>query len=359
MHSTHNFKIRNKNFRIFDNNVNYQKQKRKENYMIINNIPEFLSDHQSCNHTPGVLPKCRRIIAIGDLHGDFQAMQQALIRAKIIDIDNNWIGEDSIVVQVGDVLDGGGRGHEIDSNGNNSLAEIQIFHFLYKLNVAARSSNGRVISLIGNHELMNMLGDFRYVSNSHKSGLGGDVKRKELFKPGGKLAKKIACNSLACVKIGDWIFIHGGILPEHIESLQQENISNNKNFSPITEINNLVRNILYGTINLDTIKPYQKKLLFGKNGLFWTREYSQGEFNDDDEKCHKITNTLKMLGVSGNNGGIVVGHTPQKTINDVCSKKIWRIDTGMSQAFGQKNNITDRIEILEIVNNGENFNVLR
>ena len=187
MHSTHNFKIRNKNFRIFDNNVNYQKQKRKENYMIINNIPEFLSDHQSCNHTPGVLPKCRRIIAIGDLHGDFQAMQQALIRAKIIDIDNNWIGEDSIVVQVGDVLDGGGRGHEIDSNGNNSLAEIQIFHFLYKLNVAARSSNGRVISLIGNHELMNMLGDFRYVSNSHKSGLGGDVKRKELFKPGGKL----------------------------------------------------------------------------------------------------------------------------------------------------------------------------
>ena len=51
-----------------------------------------------------------------------------------------------------------------------------------------------VISLLGNHELMNILGDFRYVTDEHIRGFKGSNMRRELFKPGGALARKLACN---------------------------------------------------------------------------------------------------------------------------------------------------------------------
>ena len=51
---------------------------------------------------------------------------------------------------------------------------------------------------------------------------------------------------------------------------------------------------------------------------------------------------------------MVVGHTPQDRINSVCNNKIWRVDTGMSKAFGERYG-DDRIEILIIHNNGERF----
>ena len=143
-------------------------------------------------------------------------------------------------------------------------------------------------------------------------------------------------------------------------NIKEEYLKQKKNiddFSPITEINTLVRNILSGSIRLDSITAYQEKLLFGKNGIFWTTEYSNG--NIENDSCNKASNTLTLLGVKNSKGGMVIGHTPQKTINEVCSKKIWRIDTGMSKAFGKKRKESDRIEILEILYNGTEFNILK
>ncbi len=87
--------------------------------------------------------------------------------------------------------------------------------FLYDLHRQAQYSGGKVISLIGNHELMNILGDFRYASKQQILGMGGYQQRRDILKPGGDLAVKLACNSLGIVKIGDWVFVHGGLLPEH------------------------------------------------------------------------------------------------------------------------------------------------
>ena len=58
----------------------------------------------------------KRIIAIGDIHGDFDALLKALYIGKVINIKGKWIGEETHVVQVGDLLDKGGRGFS-----NNSL----------------------------------------------------------------------------------------------------------------------------------------------------------------------------------------------------------------------------------------------
>ena len=91
-----------------------------------------------------------RIIAIGDLHGDYEAFTQLLSQAELIDERGKWSGGSTILVQTGDVPD----------RGPDSLKIIQ---HLQRLQKQAPRRDGRVITLVGNHEAMNMTGDLRYV----------------------------------------------------------------------------------------------------------------------------------------------------------------------------------------------------
>ena len=59
------------------------------------------------NKLKSVYENIKRIIAIGDIHGDFDALLKALYVGKVIDIKGKWIGEETHVVQVGDLLDKG------------------------------------------------------------------------------------------------------------------------------------------------------------------------------------------------------------------------------------------------------------
>ena len=77
------------------------------------------------------------------------------------------------------------------------------------------------------------------------------------------------------------------------------------------------------------------------NGILWNRDLSLGS-----PDCEKLEKVLKYYEVNG----IIVGHTVQDSgINNKCGGKVWRVDTGMSSAFGDKNNI----QVLEILDNGE------
>ena len=316
-------------------------------------LHSFINNHNSCQFIESIIPPQREIIAMGDLHGDYDALLKALIKAKLINNKKKWIGGDTHLVQVGDVFDRGGRG--VSHQTTTDVEEIQILDFLYKLNKQANLKGGKVISLIGNHELMNILGDFRYASKEHIDAMGGDDNRRQLLKPGGKIAKKIACNSLGIVKIGDWLFVHGGLLPEHITQSNTFKCNTKKNVEIIYEINHLVKQILLGNISTNDISAHEENILFGGNGVFWTRKYSGKSENYD--RCDQVLKTLNLLDINTEKGGIVVGHTPQKNINSVCNNNIWRIDTGMSNAFGKRENL-DRIEILKIINNGEKFIVI-
>lgn len=323
----------------------------------ISDVSDFLHRNRQCYKVPSILPASEKIIAIGDLHGDFNALLIALTRSGIIDSQGSWIANSTIVVQVGDILDRGGRGSSVTSD--DDVEELQILNFLYKLNKQALKCNppGRVITLLGNHELMNMIGDFRFVTTEHMSGFGGFQSRRELFQPGGDMAKRIACNSLGIVMVGDWVFVHGGLLPEHLFTLAKMSGGSKDPKIVLDKINNLVRGILRGKIKLDNIGREEEAILFGGDGIFWTRRYSQGHITQN--ACGDAMDTLEFLGIDKRRGGIVVGHTPQDKINSVCDKRVWRIDTGMSEAFGNRPGQHGRIEVLEIRNNGESVGVIQ
>ena len=143
---------------------------------------------------------------------------------------------------------------------------------------------------------------------------------------------------------------------EHVESMMNKNTSSKSGKLPLNRINNLVRNILTGKTRLDSISQDEEDILFGKDGMFWTRKFSQTHVTN--ENCDELLKTMSLLEINSQIGGMVVGHTPQNSINSQCSNKIWRIDTGMSEAFGRRHNHLERIEVLEILDNGKKVQII-
>ena len=92
-----------------------------------------------------------RVIAVGDVHGDYEQLVAVLQSAGVIDREEKWIGGKTHLVQTGDMLDRGP-----DSR--------KVMDLLMRLEGEASKAGGRVHVLIGNHEAMNIYGDLRYVS---------------------------------------------------------------------------------------------------------------------------------------------------------------------------------------------------
>ena len=85
--------------------------------------------------------KFNKIIAIGDLHGDFQVFKKVLSMCKLIDVSGDWTGGDTHVIQVGDTLDGKRPGvkQKLDPNFLNESGEIEIMKYLLKLDCQAKN----------------------------------------------------------------------------------------------------------------------------------------------------------------------------------------------------------------------------
>ncbi len=185
------------------------------------------------------------VVAIGDVHGDFDDFVIILQRAGLIDAQHHWTGGRTTLVQVGDLLDRGPKPR-------------QVMDLVISLEKEAPKAGGRVVGLLGNHEMMNIMGDLRYVTaenyaayadsnsaerqksayqeyvkwrNSHAQLLAelpqpmelteaewmarhplGFVEQREAFSPNGSYGKWLREHS-AVAKIGEVIFLHGGIHP--------------------------------------------------------------------------------------------------------------------------------------------------
>ena len=325
--------------------------------------------NNKCNnkYLPSILPPTRRIIVIGDIHGDMNMLIKCLKIAKLINSNHNWIGKDTVVVQVGDQIDSC-RYNGIDSCNDPDKYEldeadnpddINILYFMTKLHNQAIEDGGAVYSLMGNHELMNVIGDFSYVSHSnirhfdnynHNGNIieDGYDGRKVAFEPGNKIANFLACTRKMALIIGSNLFVHAGMVPQMISKYK------------IDDMNKLLTLFL-----LDEIKQpelFRDLFLSSKTSPFWTRL-----FGTRIDNCIELLQPLKDV---YNVNRIYVGHTPQlKTgITSKCNNNIWLTDVGMSKAFNQFDTDTDNdnhrnihrmAQVLEILNDGEEINILK
>lgn len=355
-----------------DETIEINEKKCAQNLTAENMIKDFKNDaeyEEVCagfKYFPQVLPAVHRIIAIGDVHGDFELLRKLLKLAKVIvevkkRAENNttkykdkWIGGNTYVIQTGDAIDSyrptnlkcmsqaksdedRKKCYSSDDIENDSPSDIRIINYMDKLHRAARRMCGAVICLMGNHELLNIFGKMDYVSfqnivpfsenNDFSEGLSN---RKKIFSKQGEYGKMLICTHPTSIIIGQNLFVHAGMLKG---ILNKFNVSSKND---VEILNKKIRLWLLGKINEDYIGT-----IVGSNKIspFWNRILGSipHDVSSDNNMCEKyLEPVLKTLHVKN----MIIAHTPQFYVNNgginkTCDDKLWRIDTGSSKVFNQ------------------------
>jgi hypothetical protein len=108
----------------------------------------------------------QRIVALGDVHGAYEPLKSLLIETELVDSDLNWIGGEDHLVLCGDLTDRGPH-------------DRAVLDLLIDLERQARKNGGRVHAVLGNHDVMNLVRDFRYVSEQSYADFAKDESQKE------------------------------------------------------------------------------------------------------------------------------------------------------------------------------------
>jgi hypothetical protein len=272
------------------------------------------------------LDNVARIVAVGDVHGAYDRLLEILRTAEVINAEGKWTGGATHLVQTGDVLD----------RGPDSLKAME---YLRRLTREAERAGGRVHALIGNHEVMRLLEDYRYVHpgeyDAFKTANSQDLRQRladqaapadrarilafplgmiemaQAFKPeenyGGYLR---SLNTT--VRINGIVFVHGGISPPVAKMNCQA-------------INDAVRREI-GRDYDKTRRTPEPTLAAGENGPLWYR----GLALEPEGFAPQVDAILAAQKARA----IVVGHSVAAgTIGTRFNGKVYTIDTGMQSAY--------------------------
>ena len=235
-----------------------------------------------------------KIIAISDIESDYKVFRDFLIANKVIDENLNWIFGKGHLVLLGDFID-------------RSYFTTQVLWFIYKLEQDAENNGGRVHYILGNHEIMNMQGDNRYAKRKYKNIatiLG--LKQYQLYDTTTYLGKWLQTKNVV-EKIGNFLFVHGGISPDLVD-----------NKIGIAEINKIAKENYLIPYFPKLNRPKNEQLILNpETSPYWYRGY----FKDDLSQLEidKITSYYKC-------SQIIVGHTVQKEVSKFYNGKIIGID---------------------------------
>lgn len=318
-------------------------------------------------HAPAMAASApQRIVAVGDLHGDFDAWQRIALAAGLIDATGHWSGGTTNLVQLGDITD---RGPD----------SLRIIRHLQQLQAEAPGNGGTVIVVLGNHEAMNLVGDLRYVTAGEFASYAdnrsvarrerlymasrkkleaaarmtnpaikpsevrdqwlartplGWVEHRQAWAPNGPLGRWATSNP-ALVKIGNTLFAHGGLSAE---------------YAPfgIDTINYRI------ALAMRRADDTPKSLLFDPLGPLWYRGLVTRDPKLDPEGAAAAAATATprlnidqelaaVLQATGTKR-IVIAHTPILSgISVTEGGRLVRIDTGISRYYG------GQLSYLEIV----------
>lgn len=300
-----------------------------------------------------VFPQPSRLVAAGDIHGDLRKAKSALRLAGLIGEGDRWSGGAATFVQVGDMLDRGGD-------------EIKLLYFFEKLRREAARDGGTVITMNGNHEIMNVDGDFRFASgqgvrefenwgfwqrvgNRMKRLCGGAVRdpfrgvpdqipgipaksiggiraRIAALRPRGPISSRFLSKNHTVAVVGDSVFAHGGVLEKHV-AYGFERLN--------TEVRDWIRGLK---------KRVDDELVRSKDSVVWLRSFSNEVVKEEDSSILE-----HVLGTIPGVRRMVMGHTVQEEgISGACGGRAIRIDVGMSRWCGDRS-----AEVLEIDDKSE------
>ncbi|MEO9468707.1 metallophosphoesterase [Parasphingorhabdus sp.] len=284
------------------------------------------------------------IIAMGDMHGDYDAYERLMRAAGLLDVNGDWSGGKTIFVQTGDIPD---RGPDTR----------KIIESLQHIEQQAARAGGTVIPMVGNHEAMNIYRDLRYVhpgeyrafvmdssgdlrrnyysANRVKIEAGfreeepgltsdqiqsrwekdtplGKLEHRAAWSPSGYIGKWIAGNRVVA-KVRGYLFAHGGYSQEF------------SRFS-LDDMNKAAGSAL------QTQDRSRETILRHRLGPLWYRGNVRGRKDDPgfnpDQEIDQVLQTYQAT-------HIIVGHTrSEKGIRVSRRGRLLQVDTGASAHYG-------------------------
>lgn len=274
-----------------------------------------------------------RVVAVGDVHGGYGELVRVLQDVGVIDGRRQWAGGRTQLVQTGDVVDRGPHSR-------------RVLDLLMTLERQATKTGGRVHALLGNHEVMNVAGDLRYVSPEEFAAfrtpdsdalrdaafekLADPIRRHdaqyreawEAQRPLGWVEHRLAFGSdgkygrwlrqrNAVVLLDDVLFVHGGLSPKYAETT-----ADSLNASIRAELSDATRLV--------------DGVAFDVEGPLWYRGLA---LEPEEQIAPHVDRLLAHHGV----GRIVVGHTVTPgAILPRLGGKVLMIDVGLSEAYGSR-----------------------
>jgi hypothetical protein len=325
----------------------------------------------STEDTPYEWTGVDRVVAVADLHGDYDRFVFILAHPQIglVDADLHWIGGKAHLVQLGDVLDRGNRAKDI-------------LDLLMRLEKEAAEAGGMVHMLLGNHEEMNITGialdypgyvtpeqfldflpapyrrdrdeeylktlppeerkraelegldvatDEGYASFWRKIIVAKDPEAVRAYVLGfNEVYGKWLVRKNTVIKIDDVVYAHGGVS----ETLSKW---------PLREINQVMRDELeffQGRMRNPQQfgKPFHPRLVYDPDSPLWFRGLAT---KDEKTAQAEVDRTLANLGARA----VVIGHNffrfnnraspvVERTAVSRFQDKVWIMDTGISGSYG-------------------------
>ena len=220
-------------------------------------------------------PHVNKMLALSDIEGEFSAFRKLLQSNKVIDSTYNWIFGEGHLVLTGDFVD---RGDQV----------TEVLWLIYSLEEKAKAAGGYVHFILGNHEIMNLSNDLRYLNKKYiENTTLLNEKFETLYGEQSELGIWLRSKNII-ENIGGILFIHGGISAP-INRLE----------SSIDGINKLARPF-YADTTYDYPPPVDT--VFQSDGPFWYRGYYS---ETKKASIGQVDSTLIKFNVSN----ISTGHT--------------------------------------------------
>ena len=330
-----------------DNNNRVQRTKNEEViYQEYKKLEPFECELDAAN---GIFHGDRDFVAIGDIHGDIRLLEHQLTTVtQVASKTRNgyrWKGGNKLVIFLGDLIDSYRDDnayydpdkvktkliHELKPEVKASFTdtnlrfrmenildgEFQILRILRDLDKQAAKEFGRVLILIGNHELMHFLCNIEFIRNYSTAGMGAVLtpmtrsKTDDAFNKGRTRASHQRCgkfqigqemynayrnragsNFLACVVVGKWVFCHGS-MRNASEFLGMD--SNTSMLDIVSETNRQLNDLLTSPKRNHMLDPLVTNLFIKDvGGVMWDRKWSTPTITNKATTSSSLPSSLPL-----------------------------------------------------------------
>ncbi len=252
----------------------------------------------------GLYKKVDSIYVVGDVHGRYDQMIRLLEKSGVVNSELQWSAGSAHLIFLGDLFD---RGDDV----------TKVLWFIHELESQAEKKGGKVHLVLGNHEIMTMTNDLRYMSRKEKNiSIAYKVSYDKMFHPTQSYLGAWLTSKPSILKIDDLIMAHGGIIDlgtPHIE-----------------EYNDQVYSYMHEDMYLEILKDHadssaydpdrwyrMKHFFYSDQAPFWYRGY----VNSDT-----LSDQLNTMLNKYNSKVHIVAHTTQPTITERYNGKVLTTD---------------------------------